>query len=112
MAQKSLKPLVIDRTRWLRGDEWKSMLRDEVGNMCCLGFACLAKGLDPEQIAFVPRPDDLDQSGEELDDWELNVVERAMEINDDYRIDDMAREARLVPVLAKLGFAVTFVDGE
>ena len=43
--------VIVDRTKWYRGqgyDESK-LLRSE-GQMCCVGFACLAAGLTPSQI--------------------------------------------------------------
>jgi hypothetical protein len=44
--------VVIDRERWLRGEgsTQSFLLRPEDGRMCCIGFACLAADLKPEDI--------------------------------------------------------------
>jgi hypothetical protein len=49
--------VVIDRTRWLRGEPEDSyLLRSEDGKMCCLGFAELAAGATPEEITDSGAP--------------------------------------------------------
>lgn len=50
--------LVIDRTMWLRGEgaDCSKLLRSSDGKMCCLGFLCLAHGMEGRKIEDVPSP--------------------------------------------------------
>lgn len=49
---------VIKKSRWYRGKGGVQsvLLRREDGKMCCLGFDCLRRGLNPKQIEGVPSP--------------------------------------------------------
>lgn len=53
--------LVIDRSKWLRGEgsEKSFLLRSTDGKMCCLGFFGLACGLTAERITDVDAPTDI-----------------------------------------------------
>lgn len=53
--------LVIDRSKWLRGEgsERSFLLRSTDGKMCCLGFFGLACGLTAERITDVGAPTDI-----------------------------------------------------
>jgi hypothetical protein len=48
-----LKTVVVDRKTWLRGESSKDsyLYRKSDGKMCCIGFVCLACGMDKKQIA-------------------------------------------------------------
>lgn len=53
-----MKQLVIDRAKWRTGDEsslksgkGRTMLKNEEGYMCCLGFYCVQAGI-PEEIIY------------------------------------------------------------
>jgi len=129
--------LEIDRTKWLRGEgsDASRLLRPSDGKMCCLGFACLAAGYAPVNIEnkstvkqvtdmfgrkpnieplFIPRH--LDEPSK-YENWD---VYEAFQANDQrYADSDMtlteeefeaAREKRIVELLAKIGFEVTFVN--
>lgn len=48
--------VVVDRARWLRGDAVGSVLQNNAGHRCCLGFVCLALGLEEKQILSIPDP--------------------------------------------------------
>lgn len=50
--------LVIDRTRWQRGNPAgsSSLLNHKTGKMCCLGFYALAEGLTKYQIKDMSSP--------------------------------------------------------
>ena len=53
--------LVIDREKWVRGGRGgESALLNSVGNMCCLGFAAIAVGLDEGEITGIGEFSDLD----------------------------------------------------
>lgn len=121
-----MKKLVIDRSKWARGGvNGDAMLLNSQGNMCCLGFACLAVGLSthdisghgvPEDLAYSLTVDDdpgvgrIFLSEDHEDKWRDNVhVDKAVGINDNVEITDADREELLKPVLAQLGFDVEFV---
>lgn len=40
--------VIIDRAKWIRGEDENSRLRMEDGRMCAMGFACVAVGV-PER---------------------------------------------------------------
>jgi hypothetical protein len=46
-----MKKLVIDRSRWLRGETEGVLLNDD-GRMCCLGFEALRIGLTAREIRY------------------------------------------------------------
>lgn len=49
--------LVIDRSKWMRGEEKPGkLLRKSDGKMCCLGFFSLACGLKPDEIIELGEP--------------------------------------------------------
>lgn len=64
----SMLKVIIDRKTWLRGqgaDDSQLLIPDELidhvkGQMCCLGFACLAAGMSKDQIRGIQSPYGLD----------------------------------------------------
>lgn len=50
--------LIVDRTKWLRGEgsDVSRLLRPSDGKMCCLGFVCLAFGMNAQSITNVATP--------------------------------------------------------
>lgn len=130
IASANLIPLVIDRERWARGGKPGTLLlNDKDGSMCCLGFACLAAGVPSSKLIDMGSPEDLaitpalaafvtqEEDPDSYDDEEISYrsgnnssTEAAIDVNDDKELTDPEREDRLKPILAKLGFDVTFVD--
>lgn len=53
---RTVKTLVIDRDRWLRGGVSATCLLNRNGKMCCLGFYALALGFQEEHVIEVPQP--------------------------------------------------------
>jgi hypothetical protein len=116
-----LIPLRINRKRWARGSKnGNSELLNSEGNMCCLGFACRKLGLKPDDILNMGTPASavalLETSKHAMLDPLVTkqmcnraAVRLAVYENDDTLISDDVREARLVPILAQLGFKVSFV---
>lgn len=116
--------LVIERDKWIRGNEEESMLlRPSDGKMCCLGFYSLALGLDKNDIHGAFCPSEL--GTETYPDW-LVISEWAEYLEDDRAIDtsfcneimttndrkslaEDEREALLKELFAKKGIEVTFV---
>lgn len=128
--------VIVDRSRWLRGEggECSSLQRDCDGKRCCLGFACLAAGATEDQIAGFGDPGDADVM--HMGPWKIGhdhvdgnyAVRYAVLINDacvgipplgtapqrdlyEPIVDDADREARLIRIFASQGVELEFVDG-
>jgi hypothetical protein len=117
-----LIPLTINRAKWARGGyNGESRLLNDDGNMCCLGFACRARGFRAENIKDIGTPSSLEGGGSRVTRMEKlgpmvtsefnnsDETDHAVSINDNQRISDKMREYRLKPILKKLGFAAKFV---
>ena len=124
--------LVIDRSKWARGeyteresgrDDFggKRYLLDRDGMMCCLGFDALAMGLAPKAILNKGTPLCVPQNARGYKKYAVNriddgrrhteVVANAMNVNDDDRLSESAREKKLAPILKRLGYNdVQFVN--
>ena len=107
MAEK-LK-VVVERSKWLRGDSGFSMLRDEDGRMCCLGFAMRVEGFTGAQLLDRVTPQGVALSRQQWrgsrltrltyddDDWSnTNWAHAAMTLNDTLGLNDAEREERLL----------------
>lgn len=119
--------LVIDRTRWLRGEggEASSLLRSD-SKMCCLGF--LAKACDgnedyfrgnghPAEVPDIEWPDGIITRREVVDEDFTHTVaddsgltNELILINDDTGISDNDREQSLIDKFALIGVEVEFVN--
>lgn len=116
--------LRIDRKRWARGgiNGDAALLNDDQA-MCCLGFACRKLGVPEKAMFNIGTPVRLATEPNLRGNLETLIrrartgggyvdrmnTDEAVAINDDQDIDDTEREAKLKPVLAKLGFDVYFV---
>ena len=115
-----MEKLIIDRERWLRGVMRynDSMMLDENGYRCCLGFYA-------EQIDGVPDKNILMESTpvgcgitaplksllrSKTDGFHSNseVAYRAMDINDDKSISDEYREKYITDLFSMAGVKVIF----
>jgi len=131
-----MRELVIKRSEWRRGamlqdhDKWGSVaLLNDRGKMCCLGFDALACGVPIDAIRGFTSPEEVPFECLEPDVTKRyakgrvregsfgiyhnsDFVNEAMEINDDSTISDEQREARLIPLLKRIGGydKVTFID--
>lgn len=113
----NLNELVIDRRTWLRGNTRPSTLRNEKGEMCCLGFRALQCGYGAETIKFRSTPRSLINSDDVKRGFELLVdtkrfrnsvfADDAMNIND-AGISETEREVELIKLFANNGIALTF----
>ena len=110
--------LIIDRAKWLRGeDSWKSCLfRVEDRKMCCLGFLSLACGAVEAEITACPSPSSVCKqalwpSGL-LDEGGNNTLTctSLMEVNDDPdpSLSNTEREAQLTYLFQQLNIEVEF----
>lgn len=124
-------PLQIERSRWVRGDKGGlSLMRNDQGNMCCLGFLALACGYSPAELDDVADPEsvacrtrkDLFPKGTfgmviEHDQYRRyplsGTVQQLISVNDRAGYspgDEMIREETIAGLMADLNVAVTFVD--
>lgn len=113
-----LTEVVIDRAKWYRGKgpQYSRLLRVD-GMMCCIGFACLARGNTPQRILNRLSPVSASRGGAInlsglLGGDGFNTAECAdmMSINDDMEISDAERESELIPLAQQAGFKFTFIN--
>lgn len=118
--------LIIDRSKWLRGEIYTScLLRSSDGKMCCLGM--LAHQVSPEvDLAGLICPSAVptqvqwpqgllrvehrkeDEQTFYFDSVQANAL---MRINDSETHTDSEREAELKKEFAKIDIEVEFIDG-
>lgn len=122
MTQK----LVIDRSKWLRGEgsDKSELLREEDGKMCCLGFYLEQCGVSRDNISGKRIPGDVPRVDAEIPvvpEWLIETGTRCMSSdvcqnlmikNDSEHTHDSAREEYIAEKFAAQGIEVTFVDGE
>lgn len=117
---KRVEALIIDRSRWLRGNIENSTLLDKEGNMCCLGFYSLALGLSKKDILGVDQPDNaVRESCRLYPGWLVcqdyggaaatNDANRLMEDNDAVGVDSRSRERKIARAFKEHGVVVKFV---
>ncbi len=115
--------LTIDRRRWRTGQEGEAMtgegitvLLNDRGYMCCLGFLALAMGAKEEQIYDVSEPDriamdlPLLQKSVGVSKCNSDFAASAIQINDKIEIDATEREDKIEKLFAKNGINVTFIN--
>ena len=101
--------LTIVRSIWLRGGNGDSMLLNNAGSMCCLGFYSLACGHSKEDIQNVTEPLYVrNWRGAERED--ATIYYRMMRVNDDKTLSEAQREQEIAKDFKVLGVNVTFVD--
>lgn len=52
-----MKTLVIEESKWLHGNKWKSLLLNSTGEMCCLGFLAKSYGATDDEIRIKGTPE-------------------------------------------------------
>lgn len=127
---KQLKPLEIDRAKWLTGEATEKchidsqLLCGYTGLMCCLGFVAKKEGFTDAEIENVsdfgklaslsgkanreleklfPNFNDIDEKSDTF-----NALQNAMVTNDMVSLSRDVRERKIVKILSNLGYAVTF----
>lgn len=113
------KKLVIDRSRWLRGEGHGEsyLVRSCDGKMCCLGFYALACGDDPEVLRNERSPAEVwDKT--RIPGWLIDgagnnteIADALMKINDSETMPAVEREGKIWEIFANHGVSVEFVDG-
>lgn len=115
----------VERSSWDRGNG-NGMLVGPRGN-CCLGFLGLACGMSEEDLREIGVPEETvehcreDEGSmrwpKELVYWndergryrDRSCVGDIVDANDDARMDDAEREARLTALFSRIGIDVEFV---
>lgn len=114
--------LIIDRSRWLRGNaENSSLLDPSSGHMCCLGFLAKACGASDEVIEEAPGPAEvptdvkwpvgLVYQNPAVDEklwWNTEVGKKLMNVNDDEGLNEMIREEKITNLFFSIGIEVEF----
>jgi hypothetical protein len=122
-----MRVLVIDRTKWLRGEgHLGSMLfRPSDTKMCCLGFDCIAGGLDEQAITFGTLSLKLGAMGKVTDlpesvRWQVrggdgttvnsSLAHRIFVVNDNEALSEESRECQLTGLFAKVDVELQFIN--
>lgn len=112
-VKKFVRKFTVDRSTWARGDAIPGRLfSPEHERMCCLGFYAQACNVDRVHLAGLSFP-------REVDGWNpRHLVDETgdstafcidlVSANDDTRLADDEREARLAALFASKGVEVTF----
>lgn len=121
-----MKQLIIDRSKWRTGgrkydaSHGKTLLLNEEGNMCCLGFYCLQLGkLDENEIIDIGLPEDLVRGDLNADMLHLvhendlrNTIftTKAIEINDAKLLTNEQREKAIQEHFKQIDLEVVFTN--
>lgn len=110
--------VTVKRKDWLRG-RGPSFLRDDTGQMCCLGFVCLALGYTPEGLTGVRTPHRLEPNLQPVFDAKLVSAAQwatstptcvtMMTINDNRMLQEAEREHALKAEAATIDIELEFV---
>lgn len=116
------KEFVVKRSKWLRGpqpSDGVSMLLNDEGLMCCLGFVSEQCGVPRKELLHRRSPADLTDGyapirdllldGHEHD-WDRNsdLAARAIAINDGWLASEEVRESELIRLFAENGYTLRF----
>ena len=111
------KKVVIDRSKWLnaytRYTLGPSFLLDQNGNMCCLGFVCVASGVPKEDLISKLTPLYIKTAPLALSDASVakdirgakytQLAKQAIEYNDESSLSKSGREKALRQIFAAEG---------
>lgn len=106
--------LVIERSKWLRGDMDSYLYRTEDSKMCCLGFLACAVGYTQDEISDSCNPASL--PGDRFPGTIVNdkgkdtyLTNALINVNDNLDIQDADRERILKDMFKVAGIDVTFI---
>ena len=102
--------VVVERSKWLRGELMSFLLRTSDGKMCCMGFAALACGSSKSEIANVCVINHGDLVDKRFIDCDRSFFNNLYFSNDEPNLLDSEREQRLKKTGLKAGIDFTFVD--
>lgn len=117
-----MKQFTIIEEKWARGGNGgATALLNADGNMCCLGFLCLARGLERGDINGYCMPSEImkyyvhetpqrliNALGDLVEDDEGNIddtilTQKIAEVNDNENISESDRRCQLTGLFSKLG---------
>jgi hypothetical protein len=111
-----LVEFTVARDNWLRGDPSKSLLLNDEGGRCCVGFFMQQiHSIPDDRLRGICYVSGIDRSGS---DGPFGQIEDALQgaivyLTNDYKgHSDAVREATLAEGFAALGYRPIFVDGE
>jgi len=110
----STKTILINRKKWARGFK-SSLLDNDSGKMCCLGFACKSFGVTSASINSRGAPQYIhsDIQREKLPIWlrdSYKDMYRLIRINDDSIIySEEDREKEIIKIFKKHELNIKFV---
>lgn len=122
-----MEKLIIDRTKWRTGSygetatgKGDTALLNKEGFMCCLGFECLRRGLNEDEILGQPEPETMifddrfekDRFGDMVNDSGHNRswVDQAISINDDMLTSLKEKEEKIQKIFAGQCIEVEFIN--
>jgi hypothetical protein len=112
---KKLTKVIIKRLQWLRGEGGVNsyLYRGKDAKMCCLGFCARKRKFSIANLYNRKSPGELIKNITGLTEKnceETTFCKNAITINDNIRISDKSREAKLKKLAPKMGFNFEFVD--
>jgi hypothetical protein len=102
--------VVINKRRWLRGDDENSMLlRKKDNKMCCIGFLARELGCKREHIAGIGHLSEVDHNtASEFTSEYDGYLNQAYETNDDPDLTEAARIKKLREIGKNMGVRFIF----
>ncbi len=113
------RTITVKRSKWARGGKrGLARLRNDDGNMCCLGFAAEQCGYTKSQIQDQFTPEDLKHTSgvrrliglTKLDGSDTVTCHELAATNDDSDLNDTDREKQLQTLAKRAKFRFRFVD--
>ena len=109
---------VIDRTKWLRG-KGTGILLNEEGCRCCIGFVGSQLGIEDDDLLNIFCLRGVDGIGSMARTCgfvhsssggvtDAPFIQMAYELNDDFTLDDAARESKLIELFKANGHELVF----
>lgn len=116
-----MKELVIDRSKWLRGEEpcLSSLHRPKDGKMCCLGIYLESCGVPVDVLSDRKYPSGVRSELPAEAQWlvapgyeSVDAIPTKLAVtNDTRKLTEREREHQIQELFAAADIAVTFVDG-
>lgn len=119
-----MKNLVISVKRWLHGGRSRSVLRNETGSMCCLGFLARDCGASVDQIVDLYSPQNLpqvkwpkkllrksteaDRVYHSLSKVNTELTKDMIKVNDDKTLSLTQKKSKLRKLFSQIGYRLTF----
>jgi len=117
-----------EHDQWAFPELGEPNMQNLKGKRCCLGIICGIEGVPEKVLKGCYEPSDVadyDEARAKMPDWmyysnceeadgddyyyNSDVVNNMMEVNDDYQMDQTARESRLIELAATVGVELEFV---